>query len=83
MAVILCKTCGEPLFQYGGESSTLVGYHSPPGHNHDDNCIKRSYQCSNGHSIVVSKRRSCKVCDWKGKEDCLCHDGAKVDEWPS
>lgn len=64
------------------ESTTLVGYLSPVGHNHDDNCLKRSYVCSNGHYQTLSKRRRCQVCDWVGKEECFCHSGKKVDEWP-
>ena len=80
---LLCAKCGEKMedLKYG-ESTTLVAYHSPPGHNHDDNCIKRSYGCRNGHMIEVSKRNKCPACDWVGKEECFCHDGKKYDEWP-
>jgi hypothetical protein len=78
-----CKTCGEPIAQLGvGESTTLVGFSSPPGHNHDDNCVKRVYSCANGHRVVLSRRRRCPVCDWVGNAECFCHDGPKVDEWP-
>src|SRR5262245_34538782 len=51
-----------------GECQTLVGYHSEPGHNHDDNCLHRIYLCQNGHRKPVYLRRKCPACDWKGKE---------------
>lgn len=64
------------------EGQTLVGYESPEGHEHDDNCLSRVYVCGNGHERKVSKRRSCPACDWKGKTSCSCHPGEKVDTWP-
>ena len=77
-----CPKCkGKIIKQIGmGQLTTLVGYCSPPGHNHDDNCIKRLYLCENGHKIILSKRRRCH-CGWVGKESCFCHDGLKIDEW--
>lgn len=79
-----CAECGEPLVQLGtGEFQTLVGYSSPAGHNHDDNCKTRVYSCENGHRRVVSLRRRCPVCDWVGKATCGCHNPPeKVDAWP-
>lgn len=79
----ICPECGEKM-GYFGESQTLVGYFSPPGHNHDDNCQNRTYGCNNGHKITLSKRRKCSdsECDWTGKDECFCHPGKKVDEWP-
>lgn len=78
-----CEKCGEPIHDSGGgEYVTLVGHMSPPGHNHDDNCKIRSYVCSNGHMVAISKRRKCPKCDWVGKSECFCHPGKKVDEWP-
>lgn len=65
--------------------TTLVGYSSTPGHNHDDNCISRSFVCEQcGNIIVLSKRRKCNVpgCDWIGKKNCFCHEGEKIDFWP-
>ena len=79
---ITCKICSGPLGWRGGEFSTLVGYRSPPGHNHDDNCLKRIYECPNGHITSLSKRRRCHACDWVGKLTCFCHAGDKLDEWP-
>lgn len=63
---------------------TLVGYYSPPGHNHDDNCLKRLYVCASGHDVQVAIRRRCKAagCAWEGKTMCSCHEGEKVEEWP-
>lgn len=65
------------------EMQTLVGYSSPEGHNHDDNCLTRTYVCEGDHKQIVSKRRTCPACDWKGTESCgkQC-GGLKVDEWP-
>lgn len=60
----------------------MIGYSSPPGHDHDDNCQTCLYTCKNGHKIKLSKRNTCPACDWKGKEECFCHKGKKVDEWP-
>lgn len=65
------------------ETKTMVGYSSPPGHNHDDNCLLRMYVCDQcGHNHKVSKRRRCPACDWVGKDSCFCHKGPKLDEWP-
>jgi len=64
--------------------STDVGYLSPPGHNHDDNCTTMAAECSNGHTVSVSKRNECcdPDCDWKGKKKCFCHNDEKLDNWP-
>jgi len=80
-----CTKCGEELIACDpGEIRTLLGYSSPPGHNHDDNCIKKAYWCKNNHMNLLSIRRRCSNpdCDWVGKKDCFCHDGKKLDEWP-
>ena|SRR3990167_4435738 len=79
-----CSLCDQPLFWLGGSTwETLVGHSSDPGHNHNDNCLKRTYFCSNHHAIVIqSIRRTCPSCDWKGKITCFCHQGLKLDEWP-
>jgi hypothetical protein len=79
-----CAICGQPLKNAGGGLMTCVGYFSPPGHDHDDNCWKRSYVCENGHRVTLSVRRSCPApgCNWKGKEKCFCHKGPKLDAWP-
>lgn len=73
---------GHPRASDPWEAQTLVGYESPEGHNHDDNCLSRVYICKNGHEQSVFKRRACPACDWKGKETCFCHSDVKVDEWP-
>ncbi len=79
-----CRICGENAGDLGYSSSTLVGYMSPPGHDHDDNCVSKTYKCPNGHHNAVSLRNYCSdpECDWMGKDSCFCHDGPKVDEWP-
>ena len=77
-----CSKCGEET-RHAGTSQTLVGYGSPDGHDHDDNCLKRRYECVNGHAWVESVRRRCPAegCDWRGKADCFCHEGSKVEAW--
>jgi hypothetical protein len=75
--------CGKELFWSDPEMSTLVGYMpTRDGHIHDNNCLKRGYTCEAGHQMVLSIRRSCKDCDWRGKVQCFCHKGDKVDAWP-
>jgi hypothetical protein len=64
--------------------STLVWHSSPPGHDHDDNCLKRVYVCKNGHDHVLSERRRCPAvdCGWIGKSTCF-DTGEKLDRWPT
>lgn len=64
------------------EIQTLVGFCSPPGHKHDDNCLTRTYQCPHGHKLSVAVRRSCSACDWRGRAQCFCHPWRKLDQWP-
>ena len=77
-------SCNKPLMfdTSRGQFSTCVGYFSPEGHDHDDNCVSRRYVCYAGHIKMVSKRNTCSVCNWKGKESCFCHPEGKVDKWP-
>lgn len=79
-----CSVCGEKMKPMHGMCSTLVGHVSPPGHDHDDNCKTKTYKCKNDHYEKVSKRNRCTNpdCDWVGKEECFCHQGKKVEEWP-
>ena len=79
---LLCPECGEWMSECGLVEETLLGFYSPPGHDHDDNCRIRIYYCQNGHHKKVSIRQRCPVCDWIGKELCWCHPNKKVDEWP-
>jgi len=66
-----CPQCGSTL-KYEGYGKTLVGYYSPPGHDHDDNCKTHYYRCENGHRVLEFKQNICpkEGCDWKGKELC-------------
>ena len=75
--------CDAPL-RRGAILETLVGYYSPPGHDHDDNCEVRMYVCDAGHRFTVSLRKRCSApgCDWVGRCACPCHPGLKVDAWP-
>lgn len=68
------------------ETWTLVGYASPPGHDHDDNCVKRYADCPKCKQLCcLSIRRRCNVpgCGWIGKAACDRCGGEKLDEWPS
>jgi len=78
-----CPECGG-IMTSEGTGETLVGYYNPPGHNHDDNCRGREYVCENNHRLFISKQNCCPVegCGWVGKEECFCHKGKKVKEWP-
>jgi rRNA maturation protein Nop10 len=81
----MCPECGGRITSGGhGTIVTAVGYRSPPGHNHDDNCRTREYVCERGHRFTLSRRNRCPVplCAWVGRAECFCHSGAKVDEWP-
>ena len=80
-----CKICGEPLKWNEAEWETLVGYISPPDHNHDDNCLNRNYECKNKHMTTLSIQRKCNIkgCDWVGKTNCnICSSGKKLKRWP-
>ena len=79
---LVCPVCAQLMFADGDIYETLVGYRSPGGHNHNDNCLIRVYRCPAGHYLNVSVRRMCPVCDWKGKTQCFCHPGKKLDKWP-
>lgn len=79
---LVCNECGQLMTPSGEIGKTLVGYSSPPEHDHDDNCECQIYICPSGHRRKISKRRRCPKCEWVGKESCFCHDGLKVDEWP-
>jgi hypothetical protein len=84
MATMNCVKCGG-LSEAFGTRKTLVWWNSPPGHDHDDNCMSRHYMCREcGHQHKVSLRRTCPTpgCDWKGRAECFCHDGSKLDKWP-
>jgi hypothetical protein len=76
-----CGTCDEEAEKLGSWSMTLVGSFSPPGHDHDDNCVQCAFQCKNGHKMEVSLRRYCPAeeCDWKGRTKCFCHEGEKLE----
>ena len=77
-----CPLCGGRAVAEG-TYATLVGYDSPKGHNHDDNCRKRTYKCEDcGHAWIVSKQNTCPICDWVGRETCGCHPDPKVKNWP-
>ena len=86
-----CPVCGSSIDkQVGyGESVTAVGYFpemiNGVKHNHDDNCRIRQYVCETGHKLAFSKRNKCSIpgCSWVGKRSCFCHEGEKIDEWPT
>lgn len=69
--------CGRPLVRHTEETETCMGYLSPPGHDHNDNRMSRTYRCAEGHPTTVTLIRSCPVCEWRGETD------GRVDEWPA
>ena len=81
-----CKVCGKPWVACDeGYGQTLVGYGSPPGHDHDDNCLTKGYYCEDGHCTSVSVIRRCSTegCEWRGKTECgTCVGVVKYDDWP-
>ena len=84
VSITLCPDCKAPM-SHSGTHETMVGYQSPPGHDHDDNCKKRLYVCDNGHEHRISRQNRCHVCDWVGKTECSACYGEwskKVAHWP-
>jgi hypothetical protein len=70
-----CRTCGTKRFiAQGAGFTTCVGYYSPQGHNHDNNCKVARFQCENGHWRNYSLRRKCPSCDWASHESCGIED---------
>lgn len=76
--------CGQPFVKHLGTASTCVGFRSPPGHDHDDNCQHRTYVCRAGHETEVYRQRRCKApgCTWRGQTTCYCHKDPCWTEWP-
>lgn len=80
-----CPQCCAPFIAASDQCETTVGYFSPDGHEHDDNCLTQAFRCANGHTVRGSIQRSCSTvgCDWKGKRDCCGYDrGPKWTYWP-
>lgn len=77
-----CPECEAPSVRVDTEA-TLVGFSSPYGHDHDDNCLFASIFCANGHVTRATPQRKCPApgCDWIGKLTCFCHEGEKVGIW--
>ena len=64
-----CPQCGVRC-ETNRMSITYVGYISPAGHDHDDNCRVFYFKCSNGHEFNIRVRNTCPVCNWKGDKVC-------------
>jgi hypothetical protein len=62
--------------------TTSVAFSSPVGHNHDDNCVTRTYRCDQGHTLLANIRNKCHACDWVGRDCCFCHEGKKLEIRP-
>lgn len=84
MSHLVCRTCGSAYESHTMTCSTMVSYGSPMGHDHDDNCLTRTYRCPQGHKDLLSVRRTCSTpgCTWKGKITCKGCGGDKIDAWP-
>lgn len=80
----VCALCGDQWVSMDAIEETSVGYESPPGHSHDDNCMWSAVVCERGHRIRGSIQRTCPVCDWKGDASCtVCGGGPKWTRWPA
>jgi hypothetical protein len=66
-----CPVCGY-VRSSDDYSETMVGFFSPKGHDHDDNCRKFRFRCKDSHGYIVRVRNTCPTegCNWKGKENC-------------
>lgn len=78
-----CPTCGGAFVQNVSSEETCVGYFSPSGHDHDENCRIRLYRCASDHLTALAIVRRCPVpgCSWRGPTSCFCCERF-VDEWP-
>ena len=76
-----CPECGLETESIGYKT-TLVGYVSTAGHDHDDNCRCFSFTCQKGHHFSVLPVNTCptKGCSWRGRDSCWCHT-PQVKEW--
>ena len=80
MSKLICSDCGKPMKPNEGEISTLAGYISPEGHDHNDNRRTKIYHCPEGHFKTVVKINKCHACNWVGRS----HEGTYlhvVEEW--
>jgi|SRR5579859_4199459 len=74
-----CPACGLicKSYSYG---CTLVGYSSPEGHDHDDNCRSFNFVCECGANFVLTPINKCPTigCAWIGKSECsVCGSSGK------
>jgi hypothetical protein len=75
-----CPVCGV-VCESDQYRTTLVGYKSPPGHNHDDNCRTFFFACPSGHRFSVRPQNRCptKDCAWLGEIECsICGENVQV-----
>jgi hypothetical protein len=83
-AEVTACLCGAGFVEYCYLSETTVGFFSPPGHDHNDNCLSALFLCVRGHSTRIAKVRTCPVegCDWRGRTTCSACRATFVDEVP-
>lgn len=82
-----CPTCGSTSLTWNkseGQWTTLLGWRSEPGHNHNPNCVTRMYECENRHRVKLSVKNRCCLpgCTWVQRDECFCHPGKKIDYRP-
>lgn len=80
--VIRCACGAEIRIPDRDFSETMVGFLSTPGHYHSPNCASFRQKCAAcGRWNEGSLRRECPApgCGWKGRAECFCHKGAKVE----
>lgn len=77
-----CQECNAPM-KIIAAGQTLVGFSSPPGHNHDANCMTITFACAADHRESMRLQRGCLVegCGWRGDDYCVtCHEANIWDE---
>jgi hypothetical protein len=81
-----CPNCqSQNVEREEGFVTTLAGCFSTPGHDHDNNCVKKGYNCVDcGYRWAQALRRRCPApdCDFTTKETCFCFKGQALFEWP-
>lgn len=77
----ICPECKSDEVQTNGSFQTCVGFLSPPGHDHNNNCNITEFSCRDcDYAWKHAKRRRCPHpdCDFVTKETCFCFEGKAV-----
>jgi len=74
MTCVKCKELGQKSVLTSGYTTVTAMYFEPfydengVFHSHNRNVRKSTYNCSNGHAIVVSSTAMCPSCNFGGQE---------------